>query len=264
MKKSTSDNIKKLGSAVKNFLDAASMANILKRCFFEGQRPSLLEMSGKLKPGDHLFITYGVLTHHGIYSGDGTVIHYKKGIKKGIIEVSIQEFAEDVATRGLISKKIYIREHKTRKFSREESVERARERIGEAGWNLLINNCEHFVEWCINGKFGPEEIDRPPKLPKRSSSNATLKEKFEFIISNECLIEKLCVIAGLTNIPIKTRGGKTFWNNICEAAGWKFQQNKLTGHCRIIDPRNIRRVWGAEKDIVRAMDDVCEGNNANL
>ena len=254
MNNSISKNIDKLSSVVNNFLDAAGIENILNRCFEEGERASLLEMSGKLVPGDHLYITYGILTHHGLYSGDGKVIHYKKGKGKGIIEVPIQEFAEDVPSRGLISKKIYIRKHETRKFSREESIERARSRIGEAGWNLLLNNCEHFVEWCINGKFGPEETVEPPKIRHRSS-NTMLKEKFEHIVNDERLREKLFASADKANLNVKTLEGRTFWNDICESSGWKFQQNKLTGHCRIIDPRNTRRMWGAEKDIVKAINE---------
>ena len=255
MKDSISNNIDKLNSVFNNFLDAASIENILNRCFEEGERASLLEMSGKLVPGDHLYITYGILTHHGIYSGDGKVVHYKKGKGKGIIEVPIQEFAEDVPSRGLISKKIYIRKHETRKFSREESVERARSRIGEAGWNLLLNNCEHFVEWCVNGKFGPEETETPQTPPQQSSA-PTLREKFEYIINNECLREKLFASAGKANLSVKTLGGKTFWNDVCGSSGWKLQQNKLTGHCRIIDPQNTRRMWGAEKDIVKAINEL--------
>jgi len=259
MKNTISDGLEKIDSVLKNFLDAINIVKIIERCC-DGQRASMLEKSGKLTPGDHLFITYGVLTHHGIYSGGGRVIHYKKGGKKGIMEVPIQEFAEDVATRGLISKKIYIREHETRKLSREDSLKRARERIGEAGWNLLSNNCEHFVEWCINDKFGPEKIDAPSlKKTEKSSPNATLNDKFALIVSNEDMTKKLCAILKRVNIFTRTLGGKFFWDNICESAGWKFQQNKLNGQCRIIDPGNVRRAWGAEKDIVRAIDEVYEG-----
>lgn len=251
-------SIDKLGSVFNNFLDAASIENILNRCYEEGERASLLEMSEKLVPGDHLYITYGILTHHGLYSGDGKVIHYKKGKDKGIIEVPIQEFAEDVPSRGLISKKIYIRKHETRKFSREESIERARSRIGEAGWNLLVNNCEHFIEWCINGKFGPEETETPQPV-RQQSSTATLREKFNYIINDEYLREKLFAAASLANLKSKTRGGKVFWDDICESSGWRLQQNKLTGHCRIIDPQNVRRLWGAEKIIVKAINELYEG-----
>lgn len=33
-------------------------------------------------------------------------------------------------------------------FSPEETVERARARLGESNYNVLTNNCEHFALWC--------------------------------------------------------------------------------------------------------------------
>jgi hypothetical protein len=44
-----------------------------------------------------------------------------------------------------------VREYKTRRYSREESVERARARIGEDLYHTVFNNCGHFVAWCITG-----------------------------------------------------------------------------------------------------------------
>lgn len=36
-------------------------------------------------------------------------------------------------------------------YSPEETIERARERLGEAKYNLFFNNCEHFAIWCKTG-----------------------------------------------------------------------------------------------------------------
>lgn len=36
-------------------------------------------------------------------------------------------------------------------YTPEETVARARSRIGETGYNLLTNNCEHFAIWCKTG-----------------------------------------------------------------------------------------------------------------
>ncbi len=36
-------------------------------------------------------------------------------------------------------------------YSPEETVARARSRLGETNYNLLTNNCEHFVIWCKTG-----------------------------------------------------------------------------------------------------------------
>ena len=36
-------------------------------------------------------------------------------------------------------------------FSAEETIRRARSRLGEKSTNLLKNNCEHFAIWCKTG-----------------------------------------------------------------------------------------------------------------
>lgn len=256
-------SIEKLGSVAANFLDAIDFSNILKRCFEEGKRPCELEQSGELVPGDHLFTTYGILTHHGLYSGDGMVIHYKKGRSKGIIEVPLHEFAKDVISAGFLSKKIYIKKHNTRIYSNDESISRARSRIGEAGWNLLNNNCEHFVEWCINGKFSPDEDTRHTvndKKPVQQSvtSKAGPSEKFACIIDNPELLDLFLKNSPCFNINFITLGGKQKWNDICIHSGWRLQQNKLTSHMRVLDPGNIRRAWGPESKIISLINEINE------
>ena len=52
-----------------------------------------------------------------------------------------------------------VREYKKRKYSREESVERARARIGEDLYHPAFNDCEHFVTWCITGKTRSTQVD---------------------------------------------------------------------------------------------------------
>lgn len=100
-----------------------------------------------LQIGDHLVTERGVYTHHGIYIGEGKVIHYaglsEEGKKTGPIEeVSISDFAAE----QLCSVREYQLEEIT--FSREEVVKRAKSRLDENTYNILLNNCEHFAEWC--------------------------------------------------------------------------------------------------------------------
>lgn len=33
-------------------------------------------------------------------------------------------------------------------YTPQETVKRARARLGEAIYNVLLNNCEHFAIWC--------------------------------------------------------------------------------------------------------------------
>ncbi len=64
----------------------------------------------------------------------------------------------------------------------------------------------------------------------------------------------------LPNVPFPTMGGVIFWNNLCENNGWKLQQNSLTGHCRILDPDNIRRDCGNLSAMERVFIALSENN----
>lgn len=41
-----------------------------------------------------------------------------------------------------------------------------------------------------------------------------------------------------------TLGGRQFWADVYLYAGWRIQENVLTGHARLIDPGDARHAWG--------------------
>lgn len=101
--------------------------------------------------GDHLVTPRTGYTHHGLYLGNRQVIHYsgKTHHGQGSIQlVSLDEFCDGKACR--------VRDYPFRVYGRKESVERAEQRLGEANYSILFNNCEQFVAWCIMG-FGYSE-----------------------------------------------------------------------------------------------------------
>lgn len=52
--------------------------------------------------------------------------------------------------------------------------------------------------------------------------------------------------AVVLNLPLPTMGGEIWWDSV-EVDGWKIQQHKLTGHCRILDPKGVRQAYGSEE-----------------
>lgn len=48
------------------------------------------------------------------------------------------------------------------------------------------------------------------------------------------------------NIPTPTLGGKQFWTDYVWNDDWRVQQNALTGHWRLISPKNVRYAWGSQ------------------
>ncbi len=49
---------------------------------------------------------------------------------------------------------------------------------------------------------------------------------------------------GRLNLPLVTLGAKQFWGDRFAYAGWRIQENVLTGHCRLLDRKDVRRAWG--------------------
>lgn len=136
-------------------------------------------MGNLLKIGDHIFVDRSVIgvklyEHHGIYVGDDMVVHYN-GLARGIVlekscfeeilsnvvpldkrniakveMTSLEEFASgDV---------LQVKKHANAPFSGQEVALRAKERIGEQKYNLIINNCEHFCNECVFGEHVSEQV----------------------------------------------------------------------------------------------------------
>lgn len=54
------------------------------------------------------------------------------------------------------------------------------------------------------------------------------------------------------NIPMKTLGGKVFWDTIQEASGYRLQKHKVTLHYRIITSEDIRVAWSDDQGTILA------------
>lgn len=107
------------------------------------------------KLGDHLITSTLLYTHHGIYCGHDRVVHYSGSSSSGTdgkIEVChLSKFIFD---------DYKIVQHPTRIYTPEQSIERAFSRLGETRYCLIFNNCEHFVNWCIDGESVSEQVEQ--------------------------------------------------------------------------------------------------------
>ena len=105
------------------------------------------------KAGDVLLCSRVLYKHYGIYAGGGRVIHYAAargdfGSDVKVRETSLKQFSRGGKCQAAFFPKNSAGEGR---FSPEETVRRARSRIGEESYNLLFNNCEHFALWCKCG-----------------------------------------------------------------------------------------------------------------
>mgnify|MGYP002677983791 FL=1 len=60
------------------------------------------------------------------------------------------------------------------------------------------------------------------------------------------------VLQDMPNLPMKVLDKGVFWKNLSECKGWKLQQNRITGHCRILTPERVREAWGGREEMEEA------------
>lgn len=143
-----------LGNVIKKINNLSKTSENMQRgCDISGKIADIFD-SRSLKEkniiaGDHIFVRRSIYEHHGIYIGDGEVIHFTGNLnskKNAIIQIdSIKVFANGGVINKLSDDKSY------KKYSRKEICRRAYSKCGQAGYNLLFENCEHFARWCRNG-----------------------------------------------------------------------------------------------------------------
>ncbi len=113
-------------------------------------------MTDRLKVGDHLVSPRAFYHHHGLYAGDNLVIEYRKSDRRGIpgrvTEVPLEDFHEGSS--------FWVKAHGRVRYDPQTAIERARSRLGESDYGLASNNCEHFVEWCLNGDHRSAQVDQ--------------------------------------------------------------------------------------------------------
>ncbi|MDG2990842.1 lecithin retinol acyltransferase family protein [Candidatus Synechococcus calcipolaris G9] len=114
------------------------------------------------KVGDHIYYGCGTHAHHGIYCGD---FMYKERTFKDVV-IHCEGKAKGGRIKGLSYTK-FAAGHDVKLvkyapgacFDTETVVKRAISRLGEYGYDLLDNNCEHFATWCKTGKHKSEQVE---------------------------------------------------------------------------------------------------------
>lgn len=117
----------------------------------------------------HLVSPRAFFTHHGIYIGNGRVIHYA-GLVRGLWRAPVEDVSLECFARG---RRIQVRRD-ARRFAAGEVVERARSRLGERRYRLLSNNCEHFCNWALRGENRSTQVERLRAIPRAISSSLRL------------------------------------------------------------------------------------------
>jgi hypothetical protein len=109
-----------------------------------------VRLTGKeLEYGDHIYVRRkGLLySHHGIYAGEGYVIHFKGAEKEKRNPAVIMTEIENFLSGGKLRKRNY-----KRRLPNDETLRIAKGHLSKKEYSLAFNNCEHFATYCATGK----------------------------------------------------------------------------------------------------------------
>lgn len=116
-----------------------------------------------LSPGDHLKFKgafgYPSLYHHGVYVGNGTVVHFyaqnaKDKNNAEIQAISLQRFI-DLASPHPVEKVVTLRP----RLPVAVIQQRCLSKLGQKDYHVLLNNCEHFANWATTGEHRSYQVE---------------------------------------------------------------------------------------------------------
>lgn len=116
--------------------------------------------------GDHIRVKrmHGIYTHHGIYVSDNEVIHFTGTDDDNIMDSSknmvISSDLNFFLKGGELEVKEYTDEEFQDLYAPDQIVAYARSCLGDDGYNLIFNNCEHFANVCTLGRFRSHQVER--------------------------------------------------------------------------------------------------------
>ncbi len=100
--------------------------------------------------------------HYGIFIDENEVIQFGLPDAPQKSAKDIKVISTDVYTflnGGLLETAVPTKEESKKMRQADEIIKIARSRIGEGGYDILHNNCEHFVNECVFGKSSSSFLD---------------------------------------------------------------------------------------------------------
>lgn len=111
-------------------------------------------------------------------------------------------------------------------------------------------------------RVDPAGASRLPAARRRSPSDAPLGRLFlALALLAPTLGATESTVRGQApapppNLATRTLGGMQFWTDEFVYRDWRIQRHCSTGHCRLLDDRNVRRAWGTREECRRKFDEL--------
>lgn len=186
-------------------------------------------------PGDMIRVSIGSIKHYGIFVSEDEIIQFgpppvaSRAIDDSHICVCTTT-AEEFSCGNIIEKAVLDKQEQRKRLSPSKTVEVARSRLGETGYNLLHNNCEHFVYECVFGiKKSTQEDEARARWCNRPTTDVYIAPMPETVAEQHFLCKaREAEIRKTTNTKLKA--SRIFdWQVLLYAANRSFglQENEL-------------------------------------
>lgn len=184
---------------------------------------------GECKAGDIIRIPLGQIHHYGVYVADDEIIQFGEPPVQTLNrnEKEIRVCVTDINSFSC-GQIIEIGEPEKgdsfRRVDRNKAIRAARSRIGEDGYSLLHNNCEHFAYECVFGvKYCEQEARTREKWLNRPVLDIYVAPVSAFGQDEDTAAEKMLEYALKRSLNLtpgaKPRGEGSACHAICRADG---------------------------------------------
>ena len=115
--------------------------------------------------GDMIRVKVGPMYHYGIYVSDEEIIQFGQNpaLRTSLTDSNIAVCVTDVDAflcGEFLEVRVPDRKERRHQFSPKKTAELARSRIGEKGYHILHNNCEHFAYECVTGEHYSSQMEQ--------------------------------------------------------------------------------------------------------
>jgi hypothetical protein len=114
--------------------------------------------------GDHIKVDRGLYTHHGVYISHEEVIHFTGTGDDSILDWSKNEVIKTDLNYFIRGGQVQVKEYTEDELKDLYPVNHidayAKACLGDKGYNLIFNNCEHFANTCTLGRFRSNQVEK--------------------------------------------------------------------------------------------------------
>lgn len=103
--------------------------------------------------GDHIKVWRSFYWHHGVDCGDGTVVHLS-GEPARRFDAVVRRIPREEFLRGGEARIVRHREP----LGVDAALARALGCLGQRGYSVVWNNCEHFARWCVVDRHESKQV----------------------------------------------------------------------------------------------------------